>query len=129
MRKVILMVLLAVVSSSAMAEWVQITVGHETLIVYADPASLRRASNKVKMWVLIDFKMSQTVDGKPYVSLKRQDEFNCKDEQSRTLFTSAYSRNMGGGDVIYSESISYKWSPVMPGSVGEGLWKFACGKR
>ena len=51
MPKAILMMLLAVVSSSASAGWVVVGV-HDTSILYADPASIHRAGNRVKMWGL-----------------------------------------------------------------------------
>jgi len=55
MRKAILMMLLAVASSSAAAGWVEVN-SDETVTVYADPATVRRAGNRATMWVLYDYK-------------------------------------------------------------------------
>ena len=55
MHKAILMMLLAVVSSSAMAEWTVVNENKE-FIQYADLATIRKLGNKVKMWGLNDYK-------------------------------------------------------------------------
>jgi hypothetical protein len=46
MRRLILSVLLAVVSSSAAAEWVEVGRA-DTITAYADPATIRKAGNMV----------------------------------------------------------------------------------
>jgi len=47
MYKVILMMLLAVVSSSAMAEWVEVDTSDDSTY-YANPNTIRKSGNKVK---------------------------------------------------------------------------------
>lgn len=59
MHKAILMILLAVVSSSAVAEWVQFG-GNETITIYVDPATIHKAGNMVKMWFLYDRRKADT---------------------------------------------------------------------
>ena len=55
MKKLLLILLLAVVTSSAMAEWVEFTEDdEETLTVYADPDTIQKTGNIVKMWSLIN---------------------------------------------------------------------------
>ncbi len=52
MHKAILMILLAVVSSSVMAEWILYGYGNKKeveITVYADPATIRKSGNTVKM--------------------------------------------------------------------------------
>lgn len=130
MRKAILMVLLAVVSSSAVAEWIGAgSNSDETVTAYADPATIRKAGDVVTMWVLFDYKRAQAGDGKEYRSAKAQSEYDCKEEQWRTPAASFHSRNMGEGVIVENASYPGKWSPVPPGSATETLWKIACGKR
>jgi hypothetical protein len=129
MRKVVLTMLLAVVTSGAAAEWVSVK-RKETATYYADPATIRNAGNVVKMWELHDFKTAQVADGiKPYMSTKAQSEYDCKREQRRTLSVSSYSGNMARGKVMESATDPSEWDPVAPGSIGDLMWKFACGKR
>jgi hypothetical protein len=128
MSKAILMMLLAVVSSSAAAEWVKVS-ENETTTTYADPATISKAGDLVKMWRLIDFRKAVSIaSDQPFMSSKGQDEYDCKEEQSRILALSFHSENMGGGEVVHSEANPTRWEPVRVRSIGETLWKFGCGK-
>ena len=130
MPKAILMMLLAVVSSSASAGWVVVGV-HDTSTLYADPATIRGAGNRVKMWALLDFKTTQQDSTNPrngYLSEIAQFEYNCKEQRARRLYYSWHSRHMGRGKVVSSDSDPSKWEPVLPGSGNEILREFACGR-
>jgi hypothetical protein len=126
--KTILMMLLAVVSSSAAAEWVKVS-ENEAATTYADPTTISKAGNMVKMWRLIDLRKAVSIaSDKPFISSKGQEEYDCKEEQSRVLALTFHSENMGGGEVVHSEANPTDWAPVRAGSIGETLWKFGCGK-
>lgn len=124
MRRAILMMLLAVMSSSAMAEWVKVG-GGDGDFVYADPTTIRKNGDNVKMWSLSDYKTPQ--GRKSYMSSKTQDEYDCKEEQSRDLAFSMFSGNMGEGETVFTGPGALRWVPVAPGSVAKVLWNFACG--
>jgi len=119
--------LLAVVSSSAAAEWTEVD-SDETTTFYIDPTTIRRDGNLVKMWELVEYKTVRVRDTVKYLSSKSQSEYDCKDEQLRTLSLSLHSRNMAGGRTVYVTSDLGKWRPVPPGGGIEVLWKIACGK-
>ena len=130
MHKTILIMLLAVVSSSAMAEWVVIGTDEKTTY-YVYSSSIRKSGNKVKMWVLFDYRMVR--NDNPYIlskSAKSQQEYDCKEEKSRVLFYSHYTENMGQGDsrTVEKRILPADWDPIMPESMGESFWKYACGK-
>jgi len=110
MKKILLTLILAVVSSSAMAKWVEVGsnthgLGDEYIMTaYADPASIQKVGNIIKIRVFIGKKLA-----KPQASIVGwQAEFECKKALSR--------------------SIPYEWAPVTPDSIDEKLLKFACGK-
>lgn len=127
MRKVILMIVLSAVSSNAAAEWEPAMYNKgNTKITYVDAATIRKAGNKVKMWSLTDFKTAEYYGQKPYMSQKDQREYDCKEKRMRLLFASIHIGNMGRGEVI-SEANTQNWEPVPPGTIGEALWKIACG--
>ena len=128
MRKAILMMLLAVVSSSAMAEWVEVS-GDEggTFSVYANPATIRWTDHKVKMWDLYDYKTAKELAGKTFMSVESQSEYDCKEKQQRILYTTTHSENMGRGEVVSASIKPHDWEPNRPNSVGEALWRIACG--
>ena len=131
MRKAILMMLLAVVSSSAAAEWVNHgdSEAKGGFDIYVDPATIRRSGNMAKMWVMYNFKAVQVTAGDRHLSLKTQAEYDCKDEQVRVLFFTAHSGHMGWGNIVHSSRTPGKWLPVPPDSVYADNWKLACGKR
>lgn len=121
--------LLAVNSNGAMAEWVLVG-SNDEFTTYVNPSTILKSGNRVKMWKLHNFEAAQIHDsGKQFMSIKAQSEFNCKEEQSRTLYYSMQSERMGGGNSIITDSKRGEWIPVVPDSIFETLWKFACGKR
>ena len=128
MRKIILMILLAVVSNSAMAEWVSVA-NNENTTIYVDPATIQRSGNMAKMWILTDFKTADKDMGEAYLSMKDQNEYDCKEVKVRRRASSQHSKNMGGGKVVYSDSYTTRWKPVPPDSGIEIMWKFACLKK
>ena len=128
MHKAILMILLAVVSSSAMAEWVEVAESEAgTFIAYTDPATIQKTDNIVHMLVLIDYKTAQTNASKPYMSKLGIRKYDCKEKQYQADIKTLYSNNMGGGKHVGIIG-SRPWLPVSQGNTTELLWKFACGK-
>lgn len=130
MRKAVLVMLLALVSSSAAAAWVEVG-GSEGFTAYVDPSSIRRAGNRVKMWYLHDFKTAQVSQstGERYRSAKVESEHDCRDERWRILYFTWHSGNLGEGIVVFINPNPQGWVPVSPGSAAETQWKFACGKQ
>jgi hypothetical protein len=119
--------LLVLSSAPAYAEWVEVGITDEAT-VYADPDTIRRKGDLVKMWYLHDFKTTQTVLKKSYVSSRSQDEYDCTEDRHRALASTSFSGHMGSGKVRSSYSIKGKWEPVPPGTITQALWKVACDK-
>ena len=130
MRTVILMLLLAGVSGSAAAAWVELGRDEpEALTVYTDPTTIRKADNIVKMWVLFDYKTARAVGRQTYRSERAQQEYDCKEERVRALCFTDHSENMAKGAVVFRISMPGDWAPVERGSVNEILEKAACGTQ
>jgi hypothetical protein len=119
--------LLVLSSTPAYAEWVEVGITDEAT-VYADPDTLRRKGDLVKMWYLHDFKTTQTVLKKSYLSSRSQDEYDCTGDRHRALASTSFSGNMGSGKVRSSYSIKGKWEPVPPGTITQTLRTVACDK-
>ena len=128
MHKAVLTVLLAMASSSAMAEWVEIG-GDKTITLYADPATIHRQGNKVKMWGMGDFTIAEKFGDKSYLSVKQQQEYDCKGKRLRILLATCHSENMGRGASVCNDSKPHHWEPVLPVSFDESMWAIACKKR
>ena len=118
--------MLAVVSSSAMAEWVKVS-EDKLVTVYADPTTIRKLGNKVKMWVLVDYKKDEEEFG--ILSARLKEEYDCKEKKQRILFMAFYSGHMGKDETveILSEPEG-SWQQPLVGDLAEALLEFACGK-
>jgi len=105
MRKAILMMLLAGVSSSAAAEWIAVGSG-EPSTLYADPSTIRKAGDRVQMLDLLDFKTAQVTEGYRYMSSKTLSEYDCKEERTRILYFTLHSENMGRGEAVFTLALN-----------------------
>lgn len=126
MKKTILMLLLAAMSTGAMAEWVEVirsTDGNS--VYYIDPATIRKDGKFRRVWVIEDLKQRHR-DGE--MSRRVLQEFDCKDERIRVLSLSEHSESMAGGQVLISTSEPGKWTYGAPGTVGEIFLTLVCGK-
>jgi len=130
MFKIILIMLLAGVLSNAMADW-QLIESNEMQNAYADPATMHKMGDRVILWSMIDLHVAEKLsDNKPFLSWTTQYEFECRNKHSRILAASMHSGKMGSGEITNSLDFdSPKWEAIRPGSKGESLWKFACGKK
>lgn len=129
MKRLLLITLLVLSSSPAYAEWVVSSSSKMRGTAYADPDTIQRNGNLVKMWRLFDLKTADTQRGIPFLSSKGLDEYDCTEERSRIIASFNYSGQMGSGEIVSSDTGSGNWALVMPGSVDQGLWKVACGKK
>jgi len=130
MTRLLLITLLVLSNSPAYAEWVSIEkIDGAGLTAYADPDTIRRKGELVKMWSLFDFQIMQYVEGIPSLSKKGQSEYDCAEERLRLLALVEYSGNMGKGKVVYTDSIEQPWKPVVPRGVDHVLWTVSCSKK
>jgi hypothetical protein len=130
MKKLLLTLMLAVMSSSAMAEWVRVDYNSDKgVTTYVNFFTILKSGDTIKMWDLRDYKKGQELAFLPlYMSVKRQSEFNCKEKQIKRLYVSYHAKNMGKGKVIYSDKNPEDWSTVSPDSIDKELWELACRK-
>ena len=99
MKELLLFLMLVVVSSSAVAEWIEIYEDKEA-VVYADFSSMTRFDNKVKMWVLNDYKKVEYFLSEKILSWRHLLEYDCFRNRTRVLQMSSHSGNMGTGKVV-----------------------------
>ncbi|MFZ2301817.1 MAG: thermonuclease family protein [Gallionella sp.] len=114
-------------TESHAAEWTGVG-GTESQNFYADLTTVRKAGKSVQMWSMLDLKEPDTTAGKPYLSMKMLNEFDCVGEQYRFLDSLNYSGNMGGGEVVFRGGTASEWNLIPPTSAVKTLWKVACGK-
>jgi hypothetical protein len=120
---------LLVSSGPACAEWMSLGASDSGTTVYADPATMRREGDLVKMLVLFDFKTKQTKADVSYLSAKAQMEYDCAELRFEGHTVMYFSGNMGNGQFLDRSSGKGKRLRVVPGSLDHDLWKLACGKK
>jgi len=118
--------LLLVISSNAMADWVKVG-SNSTTTFYADLTSIRIEEGGVKMWSLLDLKSADKTIGRPYLSMKSRAEYNCKDVTYRFLESQNFSANMSKGELVSRNASIGERSPVPPKSAVKTFWNIACG--
>ena len=116
---------------TAAAKWVKIdsSANRSGLDIYADPVTILRSGNVVRMWDVRDFKTMQIVQGARFLSFKTQHEYDCKGARMRNLSVTSFSGNMGEGAVVRAASVPLAWESVAGNSAQQALLKFACGKK
>ena len=81
---------------------------------------------------LLNFSSAQTersIGRLPYRSQKETREYDCINERYRLTRFSLRADFMFGGALVRSNSDDGGWLAVAPASLGEALWKTACGKK
>jgi|SRR5688572_3041314 hypothetical protein len=129
MTRLLLFILLFLNVGLAFADWMSLGESDSGTTVHADPTTIRREGDLVKMWVLFDFKTVRTKEGVSYSSAKAHMEYDCADQRYEGLAVMYYSSNMGNGNVLDRTSGKGKWLRISPGSLDQSLWKLACDKK
>src|SRR5579862_4511422 len=84
--------LLLALSGGAAATWERAGVADDGMVIYADPATIQPVGDAVKMWALLDYKAPEKdATGKPYLSAKLLQEFDCVGERGRTRYFSFHT--------------------------------------
>ena len=123
----ILIVLLTTISSHAVAEWINISANSNVSTIYVDPATIQKSDDRTKMWILFDYRKAIIESGDKIMSIKKREEYDCNKSQARLLYISKHSGRFTEGKAVYVNDIPYnEWIPVIPSSISEDLWRYAC---
>jgi hypothetical protein len=131
MKKVIIIMVLALVSSNAMAEWLEIGSsgsGADLATFYVEDSRIKVNGNKRMVWLLSDISSGDlSSTGVRFYSTKSKEEYDCYNETSIFLYFAGYSGRMGRGNVV--ESYNYENSvaeAIIPNSVHDIILSYAC---
>ena len=124
------------VAVASSANWTKITESNDgKLTLYVKQDSIRKTGDKAIIWEMVDYKTAgiNTISGKPYLSVKSQNEFDCKENKWRSLNDStSYTGNMGNGEITDTSSSSNpvpgEWNQAAPNTVMDVVGKIACGQ-
>jgi hypothetical protein len=126
----LLITLLVLSIGPVYAKWVSFEKSDEEgMTVYVDKDTIRRKGDLVKMWHLFNFNTVQTEVGLSFLSITVQTEWDCAEKRHRPLAFIRYSGQMGSGKMVNTESLANIWEPVAPDTLGQRMFKVACGKK
>ena len=129
MRIYIVLLALAVISTDVCAKWVTVAES-DAGVLFADPETIRKRGKLVKIWTLFDLFEVEVRPGLSRLhSSKGHVEFDCSEENQRTLYFSNHTEPMGHGEISFVNSIAGEWRSIPPNSLGRSMLKFACGKK
>ncbi len=118
--------MVAALSCNAAAEWVVVN-DNDEYIAYADPDTISREGDRVRMSDLIDLKAPRPSPyGNPHASSTASSEFDCRNSRMRRLAFSLHSGQMGSGELVETLAESDGWLSAAPGTLLGMLWQFAC---
>ena len=133
MKKLFPTLILALISTSAMAEWTVIGDGRDFPVTYyLDFKTINKQGQNVKVWELMNFDTPQEFKGTTwkYLSSRLQIEFDCVKRESRILAFYLYAGNLASNEIVYSAKFpTAPWELVPPDSVTKELWNSVCVKE
>ena len=123
----LLAVLLAAVSSSAVAEWTPVTADNGIYAAYADRATLHREGSVASMRGMYDFPHGDfTPGGLPFSSTVVDREYDCGLHKVRLVGFADHFEHAGEGRVVSASSDPRRWEDVVEDSLDEKYWRIAC---
>lgn len=129
MKKIFFIILLLTANTCAAEEWMLIAENDNTAH-YIDPSRFVKNGEKIKIWTMYDTTNKAGLAGYPSIkSGISQTEYNCKEVKSRSIYEVAYSGSMGSSSVLNVYPDETKFNPIVPGSIDETIFKFACNKN
>jgi len=130
MQRFLLIILLALASSNAMANWTKVDENSE-FAAYGDRATIRTKGHIASMLSMYDFQTVQTLlaDSAKYDSTKQMSAYDCRDEKTKMLTSTLYSNRMGKGRVVRRYKLQVEWQGLKARTASEALWRLACGKK
>lgn len=123
--------MLFLISVNIFAGWKMVDFTDE-FTAYVDKQTISKKGNKVKAWILFDYKSVKTFSGdnSKYLSQISREEYDCAEVTRKGLAFQWYSGNMGGGNVVYVNNIKQDSAvEIPPASVMESSFKEVCGKK
>ena len=126
MKKMLCLAVFALgLATPAVAEdWVLLGINSHNTTIFGDADS--RTDNSAWFETRYAEPKKMISNGKFYNTAKALEEMDCSGKRFRMLTVTAYSKS---GNPIGSDTRSYaEWDYVIPGTVGESMYKFVCNR-
>lgn len=127
MKRILLSVVLASAAAGAHADWTKVDHPSKDFSLYIDRDTLKPAGVGImQMWHMLDYAQAQQIDGKPFRSVKGQDEYDCDRQVRRDILYLWHDGPMGNSHNVKSAYKPGPWIKPEPGSPSEALLAVAC---
>jgi hypothetical protein len=127
MKKMLLSVVLVGAAAGAHADWTKVDHPSSEFSLYVDRDTLKSSGvGLMQMWHMLDYPQAQRIDGKPFLSVKGQDEYDCDKRVRRDVLYLWHEGGMGGSHSVKSAYKPGPWIKPEPGSHDESLLAIAC---
>jgi hypothetical protein len=122
---------LAVVSSTALADWIEIEKFDDGMRVFVDRTTARRSGDTARVTHLVRWGEAQRDPGNPpYLSTVVQTAYDCVAKGEKYLSSTSYAGAMGNGAIVVSDEDEVNdWYSISESSMEDELWKIACAAR
>lgn len=129
--KIFFLMLAAVTfSASAHAEWARVEHSASDFALYIDKETLQPSgTGTMVLWHLQDYTNAQDYDGKPYLSIKGQVEYDCEKGIKRSQMHLRHQDGMGNSHLVHAAYKPGPWGPVVEGSHEQTLMRIVCKDR
>lgn len=130
MKRLLFPLVLITAATAAQADWTRVEHASDDFTLYVDRDTLKNSGvGLFQMWHLFDYPAAQEVDGKPFRSLKGQDEYDCDKRMRRDVLHLWHQDGMGNSHNVKAAYKPGPWTAPEPGSAAEALLRVACGDK
>jgi hypothetical protein len=128
-KKIYLLIILCSAAGWVHADWSRIDHNAKEVSLYVDSATRQDSGRgSVLLWHLVDFNADQDFSGKPFRSIKGQDEYDCEKGVRRDLFHLWHQDSMGASAMVHVAYTPGPWTSPVAGSVEQTLMRLVCSK-
>jgi hypothetical protein len=130
MKKILLLIALALNTVAAHAEWKRIDFVSDEVALYVDPSTAEKSGPRmVLLWHVADYAKPQDIQGKPFKSIKFRHEYDCNKGMFRDMLRSWHKEAMGNSITVSWTHGPWGWTKPEAGSADEALVNNACKGR
>ncbi len=125
MKKLYLLVILCLISSSAHAAWIKVWES-DTSQHFVQSETVKYKNQLANFWLLTNHNV---IDESGYLSYKQKIEMDCGYSQLRLIAQMGYEEAMGLGRSDRFRKAYEEWEEILPDSLGGELYKYLCSKN
>ena len=115
------------VAAAAHADWTRVEHPSKEYALYIDKETLRPSgTGTVLLWHLLDYTIAQDYDGKAYLSLKGETEYDCEKGVRRTQMHLRHQDGMGSSHLVHAAYKPGPWGPPLAGTHEQTLMRLVC---